>query len=138
MKRKAYQIEHSINFTARQWQEICSCSFEPFDISEGKALTRGQRLAVAQMALGKSVMLDDGRYDVCDQDDTGNAQWADELREITDIISPSFNRAMATCEDRPAPQCCRANDKDSEPGNPSACMVALHHPFENCHEARRP
>lgn len=38
MKRKAYQIEHGIDFTARLGQEICSCPIEPFDISEGEAL----------------------------------------------------------------------------------------------------
>jgi len=89
MKRKAYQIEHSIDFTPRQWEEICSCSFEPFDIAEGEALTRGQWLAVAQMALGKSVMLAEGRYDMGD-DDEDNEQWADELREIADTILAKF------------------------------------------------
>ncbi len=90
MKRKAHQIEHSIDFTPRQWEEICSCSFEPFDIAEGEALTRGQWLAVAQMTLGKSVMLAEGRYDLGDDDDADNELWADELREIADIILAKF------------------------------------------------
>lgn len=90
MKRKAHQIEHSIDFTPRQWEEICSCSFEPFDIAEGEALTRGQWLAVAQMTLGKSVMLAEGRYDLGDEDDKDNELWADELREIADIILAKF------------------------------------------------
>lgn len=90
MKRKAYQIEHSIDFTPGQWEEICSLSFEPFDIAEGEALTRGQWLAVAEMALGKSVMIAAGRYDMDDQDDDGNEKWADELREIADTILAKF------------------------------------------------
>ena len=90
MKRKAHQIEHSIEFTPRQWEEICSFSFEPFDIGEGEALTRGQWLAVAQMALGKSMMLAEGRYDLGDEDDKDNEQWAAELREIADTILAKF------------------------------------------------
>lgn len=90
MKRKAHQIEHSIDFTAKQWEEICSLSFEPFDIAEGEALTRGQWLAVAEMALGKSVMIAAGRYDLGDEDDNDNQQWADELREIADTIFAKF------------------------------------------------
>ena len=88
MKRKAYQIEHRIDFTPRQWEEICSFSFEPFDIGAGEALTRGQWMAVARMALGKSVMLAEGRYD--DEDDKDNEQWANELREIADTILAKF------------------------------------------------
>ena len=90
MKRKAHQIEHSIDFTPMQWEEICSLAFELFDIDEGEALTRGQWLAVAQMTLGKSVMLAEGRYDMGDEDDTDNEQWADELREIADTILAKF------------------------------------------------
>src|SRR5437660_1520135 len=35
MTRKAHQIEHSIDFSLKQWEEICSLSFEPFDTGEG-------------------------------------------------------------------------------------------------------
>ena len=90
MKRKAHQIEHSIDFSSKQWVEICSLSFEPFDIGEGEAMIRGQWLAVAQMALGKSMMLAEGRYDMGDEDDTDNEEWADELREIADTILAKF------------------------------------------------
>src|SRR5437763_17174986 len=86
MARKAHQIEHSIDFSPKQWEEICSFAFEPFDIGEGEAMTRGQGLAVAQMAVGKSVMLNEGRYDIGDEDDDGNKQWTYELREVGDNI----------------------------------------------------
>jgi hypothetical protein len=84
------QFEHSIDFTAVQWEEIQSLSFEPFDIREREAMTRGQWLALAQMALGKSVMIADGRYDMGDEDDKDNEEWADELREIADTILTKF------------------------------------------------
>ena len=90
MKRKAHQIEHSIDFSPKQWEEICSFSFEPFDIGEGEAMTRCQWLAVAQMALGKSMMLAEGRYYMGDDDDSDNEQWANELREIADTILAKF------------------------------------------------
>ena len=90
MKRKAHQIEHNIDFSPKQWEELCSFSFEPFDIGEGEAMTRGQWLSVAQMALGKSMMLAEGRYDMGDEDDKDNEQWADELREIADTILAKF------------------------------------------------
>lgn len=102
MKRKANQIEHSIDFTPKQWEGICSFSFEPFDIGEGEAMTRGQWLAVTQMALGKSVMLAEGRYDLGDEDDTDNEQWADELREIADTILAEFKPGDG--EDQAAPR----------------------------------
>jgi hypothetical protein len=87
MARKTHQNVHSIAFTTKQWEEIQSLSFEPFDIGEGEAMTRGQWLAVAQLALGKSVMLAEGRYDMGDKD---NEQWADELREIAGTILAQF------------------------------------------------
>lgn len=90
MARKAHQNEHRIDFAPKQWEEICSFSFEQFDIGEGEALTRGQWLAVAQMALGKSMMLAEGHYDMGDGDDKDNEEWADELREICDTILAKF------------------------------------------------
>lgn len=35
-------------------------------------------------------MLAEGRHDMGDEDDTGDAQWADELREIAGIILAKF------------------------------------------------
>ena len=90
MKCKAHQIEHHIEFTPTQWEEIQSLSFEPFDICEGEAMTRGQWLAVARMALGKSMMLAEGYYDVGDGDDDDNGRWVEELREIADTILAKF------------------------------------------------
>jgi hypothetical protein len=42
------------------------------------------------MALGKSVMIAAGRYDLGDEDDKDNVQWAHELREIADTILSKF------------------------------------------------
>ena len=85
MKQKAYQIENNIDFTRKQWEEIQSLSFEPFDIGEGEALTRGQWLAVAQMALGNRRPVRHGR-----RGRQGQRAVGVELREIADTILAKF------------------------------------------------
>ena len=83
MHRRQYELE----FTEPQWEEIVNLGFEPFEVVPEESLTRGQWMAVADMALGKAWRLDRGDYALGEPDEAeDNERWAEELREIAHII----------------------------------------------------
>ena len=82
---------YHLDFTTEQWEELTALTFEPFEFAEGDALTRGQWLACAHMALGKAQRVESGDYgDPNEEEDLGSAAWAAELREIAGVILAFF------------------------------------------------
>lgn len=92
---------YDLTFSAKQWQEIESLGFEPFEPMTGESLTRGQWCAIGEMCLGKAQRIDAGDYGM--EDGEGNAtdadleavgdspaQWAEDLRGIAAIIFREF------------------------------------------------
>lgn len=86
----AHQKEYKLEFDEKDWDEIWSFSFEPFEFQREDVLTRGQWLAIAQMCLGKAELIENGRYDMGDEHDGDNDEWADQLRSIADTILMFF------------------------------------------------
>jgi hypothetical protein len=89
----AHQETYALLFNDDEWDEIACMGFEPFEIEPEEELTRGQWFAVAQMALGKAQMLDDGRYGGDEDDGVDPAEWADQLRGIASTILDFFQPA---------------------------------------------
>jgi hypothetical protein len=83
---------YELGFTAAQWEELTSLAFEPFVFSEGDALPRAQWQALAYIALGKAELMDKGsRYGSADEGDgVDPKEWAEELREIAEVILEFF------------------------------------------------
>jgi hypothetical protein len=87
MGQKAYQKLIAIDeFSDKEWEEIVSLGFEPFEIEHGDKLTRGQWWAVMEMAIGKANLIENGLYGGDDSERVNDSDWADELRAIADVI----------------------------------------------------
>ena len=89
---------YEFEFSDDQWDELVSMSFEPFEFSAGEKLTRGQWMALAEMALGKAQRIEEGFYGMVDENDNdiGDAdgvnveEWAEQLRAIAAVIFQYF------------------------------------------------
>lgn len=82
---------YKLKFSSQQWEELISMTFEPFTFGKGARLTRGQWMAMGEMALGKAQRVDAGIYKIGEQDDEVNMpQWAEELRDIAAVIFDFF------------------------------------------------
>jgi len=84
---------YSLPFSSSQWEELICMSFEPFEFGEGDSLTRGQWMALAHMALGKAQRIESGDYGAdpsSDDDGVDLVAWAEELREIAQVILAKF------------------------------------------------
>lgn len=84
--RQLYQLE----FSDADWEELQAMSFEPFEVVYREALSRIQWMALAEMALGKAQLIDEGRYDMGLGDDDDSEEWADQLRTIARQILERF------------------------------------------------
>ena len=85
------EIQYKIDFSGRQWEEIESMGFEGFEPMPDKALSRGQWIAIAHMALGKAQRIEEGHYgDGAEGEDEDDENWADELRGIASQILDEF------------------------------------------------
>ena len=89
----AHRQTYELNFSDRDWEELVSLTFEPFEFGYDEPLTRGQWLALAHMALGKAQLIDDGQYDIGDGHDSENPEWAAHLRSIAHRILDEFQPA---------------------------------------------
>lgn len=86
----AHQKGYELEFGEKDWEEIQNLGFEPFEIVPEEAMTRGQWMAIAHMCLGKAELIENGRYDMGDEHDGDNDEWADQLRSIADTILMFF------------------------------------------------
>ena len=83
---------YAIDLTDPQWEEVESLAFEPFEISrDNPAMTHGQWLAIAEMAIGKSVRIRDGAYGPEDKPGD-NKRWYEDLRDIAATIIAKLNQ----------------------------------------------
>lgn len=89
-KALAHRTEYELDFTDDEWEEIQSLGFEPFEIDYQDPMTRGQWMAIAHMSIGKATLIEDGRYDMGDEEEGDNEEWADQLRGIADTILEFF------------------------------------------------
>jgi hypothetical protein len=77
-----------LDFTAKQWEEICSLGCEGFEPVPGKELTRLEWMCIGHMALGKAMRIENKDYGGSDDEDS--PVWAAELREIAKIVFSNF------------------------------------------------
>ena len=84
-------MSYSFDFSDDQWEELESLGLEIGQL-EGSitSLPRVAWMQLAMTALGKAQLIDEGRYDMGDEDDEDNPEWAAELREIARVILDKF------------------------------------------------
>lgn len=61
MAKYKHQDEYVLEFNDREWDDLINLSFEPFEFAQGEALTKGQWMALADAAAGKSHRIAQGR-----------------------------------------------------------------------------
>ena len=91
----ASEISHRLyqfDLTPQQEEEIDSLPVRLWSLNEdGKGLRgRAEWLGVAYMCLGKAQRIDEGAYDINGEADEEDPNWADELRDIANIILAFF------------------------------------------------
>jgi hypothetical protein len=79
-----------LRFSQQQIEEIESMWFEGFEPDPREPQVRGVWVAIGHMALGKAQRIAAGEYGEPDDDMDDNEDWAEELREIADIIFSEF------------------------------------------------
>lgn len=84
---------HRLEFDPTAWEEIDSLLSNVTTLDWNPAehgLPRAMWLAVAQMALGKAQLMEDGYYDSGDDDDDCLDDWSRQLRDIAYTITDHF------------------------------------------------
>ena len=88
VQKRTYRLD---DLDDTQWEEIESLGFEEFEPNSEKDMTRRQWMAVAHMCLGKAQRIESGDYgDTEENDPADNLRWANELREIAEVILTEF------------------------------------------------
>lgn len=82
--------EYEIEFSDKQWDEICCMSFEPFTFGPEIPMTRGQWWAIGEMALGKAQRIEEGAYGGDEGDGFDPETRSEELRAIAATIFEKF------------------------------------------------
>lgn len=86
---KAPAERHFIEFTEEQWDEIDSMAMLAIE-GQQIGLTMRQWKQVAYISLGKSQRVAAGDYDMSDEDDNVNPNWAEDLNRIAQVILHHF------------------------------------------------
>lgn len=70
------------------WEELDSLALGLFEVKD--EMPRNQWLALGFMANGKAQLIEQGRYDMGDEDNADNADWATDLRHIAHTVFDYF------------------------------------------------
>lgn len=86
---------YELDFTDKQWEELNSLSCGVFDVQQGDALPRPHWLTLANVALGKAQLVEQGHYNMgagteLETEEEFNERWAQEMRDIAQIILDFF------------------------------------------------
>ena len=83
--------QYKMEFTDKQWEEIVGMGFDGFEPMPDKAFSRVQWIAIAHIALGKALRIEEGHYGGgAEGEDEDDGDWADELRAIASKILDMF------------------------------------------------
>lgn len=80
---------YALDFCESDWNEIESLAFGPF-VPDREGMSRSEWMAIANIALGKALRIEEGDFDMRDEDDRDNSNWAQQLRDIAHTILAEF------------------------------------------------
>lgn len=84
------QTLYKLELTAQQVEEVEALAFTGFEIDVFAGLGRDQWVAIGHMCLGKAQRIEAGEYGEPEDEMDDNAEWAEELRGVAEIIFGEF------------------------------------------------